>query len=95
MTSESARLLLESLGDTPEKVAQSLKDRGIRGVRYSLHRCPIARLLQGNGYPRAWVGTRGAHCESGNGDWSFNLPPPVATVRRIFDAGLLPELEER
>src|SRR5262245_2352037 len=38
-------LSLASLGDTPDKVARSLRDKGIKGKQGSGSRCPIQRFL--------------------------------------------------
>lgn len=40
--------LLDSLGDTPEAVAESLEKRKIKGIQGSSRHCPLACLLQQN-----------------------------------------------
>jgi hypothetical protein len=54
MTETEALALLESLGDTPTKIANSLRGQGIKGRVSSARHCPINNLLLKNG---AHVGT--------------------------------------
>ena len=47
--------LLAGLGDTPDAVADTLRARGIKGVREHCCACPIAELLKRNGIPNPHV----------------------------------------
>lgn len=49
MTKEEALTLLESLGDTPLKVANALRAEGIKGRRGSARYCPVNNLLLKHG----------------------------------------------
>ena len=40
--------LLANLGSTPEQVAASLRERGVKGFRHAAGSCPIANYLHGS-----------------------------------------------
>lgn len=47
--------LLAELGDTPDQIAASLRERGITGCRGSACDCPLAVYLAAKGYPSVLV----------------------------------------
>ncbi len=97
------RSALTALGDTPDEVANTLRRRGIYGVRHDAARHPVARYLMGltaaaglatplllapyGGGQRRYVWVSG---EPG----TVALPWAAARFSWAFDAGQYPELEE-
>ena len=90
--------MLEDLGDTPDQVVDSLYNFGVRGRRFSITDCPVARYTNAIlsfdpdvgrvkvGLRRLAVrGTRHSRC-------SVVMPPPVRHVVRAFDDGMYPQL---
>ena len=76
---------LEALGSTPDAVAESLREMGIRGRQGDIQACPLARYL-GPGY---YVGA--------NSFWrvlgvSRPLPQACSRFRERFDARRYPDL---
>jgi hypothetical protein len=47
--------LLAELGDTADEVADTLRAKGIKGRPKSGCGCPVARLLEREGYTQPWV----------------------------------------
>jgi hypothetical protein len=90
--SEIALGVFERLGSTPEEVARTLQEEGIRGVRRSKCDCPIARYLQQHGFESAEVGF---YVHVNVGKMCFLTPPHVKRFILDFDKGLYPELEEK
>jgi hypothetical protein len=79
--------VLDALGSTPEEIARTLQDKGIRGVRKSKCACPIAHYLQLKGFKDAEVG---AFTEV-----SRVLSDGMRDFIYAFDRGEYPELEEK
>lgn len=91
MEREKLAELLASLGDTADKVADTLTEAGVAGESGNAYKCPIACWLtkQGGGFvsvgpDRVWV----ALCDDGGvGTRSFDalLPLSVQSFIKAFD----------
>ena len=75
---------LESLGENADEVAQSLKDKGIKGVRLHSCECPLAKLIGG------YVAHRGAFVFGKEA--CFELPRACREFIAAFDRGAYPEI---
>lgn len=86
--------LLAELGDTADKVADTLRAKGIKGVRESYEHCPIAKLLQAE--DREHVVVLGDSWEALVDDcWlDGDLPQSVRGFVERFDAGVYLDLVE-
>jgi len=98
--SDRVRALLESLGDTHDAVAESLRRRGIKGTREDGCDCPIARVIQAE-FPEARK-ENGAVWNDEDGSWFVSsilvstpdgkirdaLPNAVQDFIEIFDDGI-------
>ncbi len=76
---------LESLGSTPDEVAQSLRDKGIKGARCHTGYCPLAKLIGG------YVHVQGAYVGREEG---FELPKACKEFIRAFDYGSYQDIHE-
>lgn len=92
----------KSLGDTSEKVADSLKNQGIKGVKLSTCHCPIVNAVY-KAIPDYWPGLK-IHSETTHGTqyraklndaqiFDPKLPGPVQDFIADFDYGKYPDLE--
>lgn len=103
MTSDLAvivRNYLESLGNTPDEVHQTLKDKGIKGRRASASRCPISNAV----HQHVKMDTYVTHTDTLVVDPELspdvndrNLvvnPWPVAEFIAAFDLRQYPDLDE-
>jgi hypothetical protein len=90
--------MLRELGDTPDQVVDSLYNLGVRGHRFSITDCPVARYTNAvlsfdPDVGRVKVGLRRLAVRSARRSrCSVVMPPPVRQVVRSFDDGLYPEL---
>lgn len=88
---------LAALGSTAEQVAQTLKAKGIKGVRAKIGSCPVASYLQRECYDDGI--TVGLSCAGNDNLVSVSqqeeIPDHVRKFVRDFDDGLYPELERR
>lgn len=87
--------IIVGLGDTPDRIAKTLREKGIKGVRHERCDCPIARYVRhvaGGGLYSVSVHNSSVHHEHNR--WSLPLPPAVDRFVRAFDGGKYPELEE-
>jgi hypothetical protein len=100
--------LLGGLGDTPERVAQSLLNKGIKGLRRKGTNCPIANYLKEQGiefFGVNWdyvvIQRYGRWWAAGGYGWTETIadivsnPAPVLDFIRAFDGGEYPELEAK
>lgn len=78
--------LLGSLGDTPDKIADTLVAAGVTGKRGIAKCCPIARWLQRNGITDASVGPRDVAVGEDD-EGMVELPDPVKVFVENFDLG--------
>lgn len=85
MNRAEAIKVLESLGENADEVAQSLKDKGIKGVRLHPCECPLAKLI--GGYFSYFGGTFVFGKEAG-----FELPRACREFIAAFDRGAYPEI---
>ena len=101
MEREQVIKLLDDLGDTPNKIAASLKEKGIKGKPSDNESCPIAIFLiqEGASYDRfCSVGCNRIilYLPGGRG---ANIMIPTSTPIRAFtmdfDYGKYPELESK
>jgi hypothetical protein len=83
--------LLQSLGDTPDKIAEYLYQNGYRGQRGDQQRCPLSQALRGRGCK--FVAVRITETETERG-WCIN-PPAVTEFVMKFDSAKYPQLEVR
>lgn len=93
---ERIEVMLAGLGDTADAVADSLRAKGITGLRDNGCNCPIARLIQDE-VPEAarpaaeWDDQTGmwfvglAHIRTPAGD--IDVSPPIAEFIEVFDNG--------
>jgi hypothetical protein len=77
--------LLESLGSTADEIAQSLRDKGIKGTRCYMGYCPLAKLIGG------YVAIQGAYFGTEEG---FEIPPACKDFVKRFDCGEYLDLHE-
>lgn len=96
MPHDSVSFLLESLGDTPEDVAASLRKLGCRGYSHCPGTCPVARFLLSVGctdivVSHIWLVATGPNGQVA----SHRMPPAVGAFVLRFDDGWYPELVER
>jgi hypothetical protein len=87
LTRVEAIKLLESLGSTADEVAQSLRDKGIKGPRCYMGYCPLAKLIGGQ------VCIQGAYIPCNNEE-GFELPQACKDFIRKFDCGEYLDLHE-
>lgn len=85
----TVRQALAALGDTPAKVAATLRAAGIKGHRGSSGCCPVARHLRANGFAWARVGRHTANVQGQH----YGLPGAVEDFALAFDHGCYPDLE--
>lgn len=84
---------LESLGSTPEEVAETLRKAGVKGYRALDRDCPVARHLARLTDEPWSVGRVYADCLGLRDDYAYILPDPVSVFTSKFDAGEYPYLE--
>ena len=90
--------MFDDLGDTADKVAESLKQRGIRGIRDTVRILnPIVRYartrLAGNLDMNVFTG-KSLHVVNQDGkDQDIQLPDAVVAFLDAFNKGAYPELE--
>jgi hypothetical protein len=94
--------LLDELGTTPDGVAGSLGRSGVRGDRFLVSRCPVARYLHAvvGGDPRVGKVKVGLYKAVVNGPrWyrpvTVALPTPVRLFVLAFDSGHYAQLISR
>lgn len=97
VTGEKVENLLRELGDTPEKVAGTLRQANVRGKIDSVTSCPVAKYLKsrlGRTYT-VGVGLNYVDVWADLGEKktaSVELPESVKQFIRNFDAGRYPDL---
>jgi len=52
---KSIREMLDILGDTPDEIAESLKQKGIKGEKENCYCCPLAEYLKSQGVSQVVV----------------------------------------
>ena len=84
---------IAALGDTPEKVTEALKAKGVRGYRQSASSCPIAKYLNACGFPVVTVCTSAKRYrdKAEDSEESITLPNGVKNWIIAFDEGKYPE----
>jgi hypothetical protein len=99
VTKHHVSVLLDQLGRTPQEVARSLRQAGVRGDPFMGSRCPIARYLHAvvgvePGVGKVKIGLCRAVINAPR--WwrpmTVPLPPPVRVFVLGFDRGQFPEL---
>lgn len=80
--------------ETSDGVYRFLDDLGIKGLRGSGQRCPVATYLSGcaNG-ERLWVDHGGATHQGNAVTFGYHWPQHVSDFIRAFDRGSYPSLE--
>jgi hypothetical protein len=83
------------LGDTADKVADTLRAKGIKGWRRSSCACPVAKVLIAAGYPdvevdAGWVWPESTRTD----DFCVTVPKPVSNFIIRFDEGVYLDLVE-
>jgi hypothetical protein len=105
MNQSEALALLNSLGDTPEQVADSLLAQKIKGIPGSTADCPISNCLRSHGaiYAITW-GRDGivvsSYPKEGHIEDVFFIEPPLISksIKQfivMFDANKFPNLEDK
>ncbi len=87
VTPRKIKKALRKLGDTPEKIAASLQERGIKGYRGDAKRCPIANYLRsefGGDYFCGYVGVGRKSATVGAASTN-NIPSAVSDFIRAYD----------
>jgi hypothetical protein len=85
---------LKDLGKTSDKVYQTLKSKGIKGVSCVAWHCPIAHYLESLTGQKMSVGLRNCGYSGNRGRTDVELPMPVQLFIRRFDDGLFPDMVE-
>lgn len=88
---------LKKLGDSPDVVAESLNNFGIRGKKLSPSSCPIALYLREFAFipEDCNLAALGSYISVWNSiDVKVTCPPAVQTFINRFDVGGFPFLEE-
>jgi hypothetical protein len=97
-TPEDITIALEALGDTPEKVVDTLRRQGIKGQRLNGRTCLITNALQvtfpGTKFHTGHLVAISLPKGSLANLVKVNLPESVQRVVARFDGGHLPDLEE-
>lgn len=98
MEDTSLHALLEQLGDTPDEVAQTLRDQNCKGPQYNDCFCPVARFISKHTGQAASATSHACaigdftYCEDGTIDtfegreWA-RTPEPVARMITAYDRG--------
>lgn len=103
MEAETTRLL-DEMGDTPAKVAWTIKDAGVLGQRCSPNHCPVVSYLKsrlpGHHFAAGVSCVHHYHARDGLDEMAIldltrhvSLPHPVREFVRAFDRGEHPALE--
>ena len=83
---------LSDLGSTPDRVAQTLFEAGVRGYPGSSVACPVAKWLNQVSPDGEWiVSSSESHCV-GSGPAVLINPPPVSAFVDLFDGGKYTDL---
>lgn len=85
---------IKALGTTQDEVTAKLKESGIKGYRRMASSCPIAKYLNGCGFPFVTVGgyvNVYASNSSQDAEYTYHLPHAVRMWALDFDAGYYPE----
>jgi hypothetical protein len=87
--------ILAGLGDSSEKVAESLRGKGIRGERGKADQCPISKLLESEIGGAGWASVSACAVIVQGDSFVSNVQPPepVAAFVSSFDWGEFPDLE--
>lgn len=86
---------LAELGDTPDKVADSLKAQGIKGYCCDGTHCPVGKYLNGK-FPRKKLHASATHiCDHTFGARLVQTPRAIAVFVRLFDEGKYPDLIDK
>lgn len=96
LTREGVAAALAALGSTPDEVAETLHAGGHLGIPVECRDCPVARYLQAV-FPGVEVRVYDVFVAvfPAEGDrFEVFLPPPVADLVELFDAGRVPQLRE-
>lgn len=88
MTPQQVRTALKQLGFSPEEVAHSLMELGIKGKIHDADHCPLAVYLLRQG---ARFITVHAHCLEFE-RLKVRTPSAIARFISLFDAGRWPEV---
>lgn len=88
--------LLDKLGDTKGKIAETMRRQGIKGRMFSLCACPVAKYFRKNLSCRAYVDHEMITIRMINEDnkLDFGVPPVVKEFINDFDNNLFPDLVE-
>ncbi len=89
-TIHDALALLESLGNTPDAIADKLTAMGIRGEREDCRNCPLANYLTLNGFEKVTIETT----ELKIGDDDAVMPHACRSFVDAFDEGKYDELND-
>jgi hypothetical protein len=82
---------LVALGETPEQVAETLKEQGIIGYRQHASSCPIYHYLKSKGYPVDCL-SQHSICLLSPYYGDIEMPEVVGRFIVAFDQGKYPEL---
>jgi hypothetical protein len=104
MNRSEALALLNSLGDTPEQVADALLAQKIKGIPGSTADCPISNCLRSHGAICVDTTPRRIFLQ----DWSddlvvqppravaiYGIPEAISQFIKMFDEGKFPNLEDK
>jgi hypothetical protein len=102
MNRSEALALLNSLGDTPEQVADALLAQGIVGICGGIYTCPISRYLRAQGACGAATSKKKISLWDKRGRYGFRpdvvidtLPKCIVQFISMFDQGKFPNLETK
>lgn len=87
---EKLQELLNSLGNSPEEIAETLKSKGIKGLRKKPCWCPISMVIWDEFRVRSSV--RDIYIWINASDFSIDTPKPIRDFIRKFDSGEFEEL---
>lgn len=95
LTETAVAEFLNSLGDTPDQVRDSLVSKGVKGLICEPCMCPVARALNDefNGYSTVGTGDVVVYDESYETRIAVPVPEGVRKFISMFDARHYPELE--
>jgi hypothetical protein len=83
MSTATVQQLYEKLGNTPNKVADSLRKMGCKGKPFCIHTCPLAKFLLKEGIKNAKI----FQSSTLVGNTTYQHQPAIAAFARNFDNG--------
>lgn len=85
---------IKTLGDTEEKISQTLREKGIKGTRGELDSCPVAIYLTEKLGKKIRVGAYSAWAEDNPNESNVDLPEWVSEWVKYFDREEYPEFDK-